>query len=186
MQRLHQVILCASTVLLSWLGMMAVHEFGHVLGAWITGGEVERVVVHPLRFSRTDLSHNPAPLVVVWMGPFVGVALPLLLWLIAWLVKMPGHYVLRFFAGFCLLANGAYLGFGTFDRIGDVGEMLAHGTSLWVTWLFAGVCMPMGLCIWHGLGAHFGAGAEAKPIDGRVAYGTLAVTLLALVLAVLL
>ena len=33
MSRLHQSILIASTVLGSWLGMQAVHESGHVLGA---------------------------------------------------------------------------------------------------------------------------------------------------------
>ena len=66
MDRTNQLVLIASTVLLSWLGMMAVHEFGHVLGAWITGGRVERVVLHPLRFSRTDLAHNPSPMFVVW------------------------------------------------------------------------------------------------------------------------
>lgn len=63
--------------------------------------------------------------------------------------------------------------------------MLAHGTPLWAPWLFAGACMPMGLWVWHGLGPHFGVGAEAKPIDERVAYGTLVGTLLALVLSVL-
>jgi hypothetical protein len=75
----HQVILIASTLLGSWLGMQAVHELGHVAGAWLTGGRVEKVVLHPLTISRTDLAHNPAPLLVVWAGPTVGVLLPLAL-----------------------------------------------------------------------------------------------------------
>lgn len=47
MKRSHQILLIASTVLASWLGMQAVHESGHVLGAWFTGGLVARVFLHP-------------------------------------------------------------------------------------------------------------------------------------------
>ena len=78
--RLHQALLMGSTLVLSWLGMMAVHEFGHVLGAWLSGGTIAKVVLHPLTISRTDLAHNPHPLLVVWAGPAVGVLLPLLAW----------------------------------------------------------------------------------------------------------
>src|SRR5207248_1331353 len=79
--RLHQIVLVASTLLASWLAMQAVHECGHVLGACLTGGRVERVVLWPLTISRTDLASNPRPLIVVWAGPLFGVAVPLLLWL---------------------------------------------------------------------------------------------------------
>jgi predicted Zn-dependent protease len=48
-------MLIGSTVVGSWLGMQAVHELGHVLGAWWTDGDVSRVVLHPLSISRTDL-----------------------------------------------------------------------------------------------------------------------------------
>src|SRR5437879_2266857 len=118
-RRLHQIVLILSTVLGSWLGMQAVHEFGHVLGAWLTGGRVARVVLHPFTISRTDLADNPKPLVVVWAGPVVGVAIPVLLWAAAAAARRPGAFVLRFFAGFCLLANGLYIGVGSFNRVGD-------------------------------------------------------------------
>ena len=121
-KRLHQGSLIVSAILGSWLGMQMVHEFGHVLGAWVSGGQVARVVLHPLTISRTDLLDNPNPLMVVWAGPVVGVLLPLLGWLIAAWVRMPGAFVLRFFAGFCLIANGVYIAGGSFDRIGDCGE----------------------------------------------------------------
>ena len=62
----------------SWIGMQAVHELGHVLAASATGGTVQRVVLHPLTISRTDVSPNPSPLAVAWAGPLVGVILPLL------------------------------------------------------------------------------------------------------------
>ncbi len=73
MRRVHQLVLIASTLALSWFGMMAVHESGHVLAAWATGGTVAKVVLHPLTISRTDLADNPQPLPVVWGGPGFGV-----------------------------------------------------------------------------------------------------------------
>ena len=52
-QNFHQAILVVSTLLGSWLGMQAAHELGHVIGAFFTGGEIARVVLHPLTKSRT-------------------------------------------------------------------------------------------------------------------------------------
>ena len=51
MSRFHQALLIVSTLALSWLGMQAVHEAGHVLHAWWSGGRVERLVLHPLTLS---------------------------------------------------------------------------------------------------------------------------------------
>src|SRR5207249_4106234 len=53
-ERRQQYLLLATFLPLCWLGMMAVHEFGHVLGLWCIGGTVARVVLHPLTISRTD------------------------------------------------------------------------------------------------------------------------------------
>src|SRR5688572_11187264 len=117
--RAQQTLLIGSTILASWLGMQAVHEFGHMCGAWLTGGQVRRVVLHPLTISRTDLAVNPQPLVVVWAGPIFGVLVPLAIWLIAAACLFPGASVLRFFAGFCLVANGLYIGIGSFEGAGD-------------------------------------------------------------------
>jgi len=118
--------------------MMAVHEFGHVVGALTTGGSVERVVLHPLTISRTDVAPNPRPAIVVWLGPILGCVVPAIGW---WLV--PRRYAITrqialFFAGFCLLANGAYIAIGSFDRVGDCGVMLKHGSPLWTLLLFGG------------------------------------------------
>ena len=181
MKRLHQGILIVSTVLGSWLGMQAVHEFGHVLGAWLTGGVVAKVVLNPLTISRTDLAHNPRPLIVVWAGPVVGILLPLVAWAIAAGLRMPGAFLLRFFAGFCLIANGAYIAGGSFDRIGDCGEMLRHGAELWQLWLFGVVCVPVGLWLWHRQGTHFGLGSAEGQVRQDVAYASLLVCVLLLV-----
>src|SRR5205809_5903353 len=77
--RAFQMLLIVSTLAISWLGMMVVHEFGHVLFTWLSGGSVARVVLSPLVFSRTDLQRNPHPLFVAAGGALVGDALPCLI-----------------------------------------------------------------------------------------------------------
>ena len=108
--RFLQINLIVSFALFSWLAMQAVHEFGHVGGAWLTGGTVEKVIVYPTVISRTDWKDSRNPLVVVWAGPIVGSALPVALWGIAAAFRLTATYLARFFAGFCLIANGAYIG----------------------------------------------------------------------------
>jgi len=58
MTRFYQALLIISSIFLSWLAMMAVHELGHVLHAWASGGVVERVSLPLLSFSRTTI--NPS------------------------------------------------------------------------------------------------------------------------------
>lgn len=169
MQRFAQCLLIASAVLLAWLLMQAVHEFGHVIAALTTGGTVERVVLHPFAISRTDVEPNPNPQLVVWGGPIVGTLAPLLAWGIMAAVRLPTVWLARFFAGFCLLANGLYIGIGSFQAIGDAGDMLRHGSPLWTLWLFGLITSPLGLWLWSGLGPHFGIGRDAPPVDRRFA-----------------
>jgi hypothetical protein len=170
LKRVHQIILITSTIAISWLGMMIVHEAGHVIGAWSSGGTVSKVVLHPLQFSWTDVSHNPHPLWVVWAGPVFGVLAPLAAWGIAARFKAPFDYLLRFFAGFCLLANGAYLGLGVFDWVGDAGDLLALGASPWHLWLFGAVCIPIAFVFWHGLGPKFGLREARGRVNQRHAF----------------
>ena len=42
MKRIEQAILIATFLGFSWLAMQAVHELGHVVGAWLTRAEVTR------------------------------------------------------------------------------------------------------------------------------------------------
>ena len=162
--------------------MQAIHESGHVLGAWLTGGQVTRVVLHPLTISRTDLAENPHPLLVVWAGPMVGIVAPLILWAIAYALRLNLAFLLRFFAGFGLLANGLYIGLGSFNHIGDCGEMLRHGSQLWHLWLFGLLTAPAGLLLWHRQGHHFGFGSANGQVSPGLAYGTLATCIALIVL----
>jgi hypothetical protein len=153
--RLWQPLLVATLLPLCWLGMMAVHELGHVIGLRATGGTVAKVVLHPLTISRTDPGLDPRPLPVVWAGPFVGVLLPMAAAGVARLLYVPGRFLLQFFAGFCLIANGCYIGVGAFDPVGDARELLRLGTPEWQLAVFGLVCVPLGLFLWHGQGKHF-------------------------------
>src|SRR5690349_19654759 len=95
----------------NWLAMMAVHEMGHVLHAWMSHGRVAAIHFGLLDFSETELSYNPHPLFVAWGGPICGSLIPLMALAIIRVVRHPrAIWISRFFAGFCLIANGAYVG----------------------------------------------------------------------------
>jgi hypothetical protein len=159
-----RALLIGATVVASWLGMQAIHECGHVLTAWFTGGEVECVVLHPLTISRTDLRYNHRPLETAWGGPVFGVLAPLAIWGVAVWLRPGEAFLLRFWAGFCLIANGAYLAFGAQARVGDCGDLLRHGAAEWHLWLFGAAAMPLGFWLWNGQGRYFGLGPQAEPI----------------------
>ena len=148
---------------------MAVHEFGHVLAAWITGGVVSKVVLHPLEMSRTDLSYNPRPLFVAWAGPMLGALLPLGMWAAARAARSEFTFLLRWFSGFCLVANGVYIGAGAFNEVGDAGDMLFFGSEKWQLVAFGIVCAPAGFAIWNGLGKDFGWGESQGRVNKKTA-----------------
>ncbi|MEE2826356.1 MAG: hypothetical protein VYE64_06985 [Planctomycetota bacterium] len=186
LHRVHQWILIGTFLPFCWLAFMLLHELGHIAAALVSGGAVKHVVVYPLTFSRTDVEPNPHPLLVVWAGPMVGVLLPLMIWWGFWRFRVPGDYLARFFAGFCLVANGAYIAIGSFDQVGDAGDMLKHGSLAWQLWLFGLVTIPFGFLAWHGQGPKFGLGQAAARVDARAAYGSLGLLLTLLALMFLL
>lgn len=139
-----------------WLLMMGVHEFGHVLHAWLSGGRVAAVHFGPLEFSRTELAYDPHPQFVAWGGPIWGSLIPLAACGLASIVRLRFRGLLCFFAGFCLIANGAYIGLGWIDAAGDAGTLLRHGASPWVMTTGGGLAVMLGLYLWHRLGPRFG------------------------------
>jgi hypothetical protein len=181
MDRFHQVLFAISLLAVSWLAMMAVHELGHVVGAIVTGGTVERVVLHPLAISRTDVAPNPRPETVVWLGPIVGSVLPLALFAIVSRRSTVLHNVTRFFAGFCLIANGAYIALGSFRAVGDCGEMLRTGTPHWVMLCYGAVTIPLGLYLWNGLGSPMHFLKNPSMVAPKTAYMTFGVLLVVVV-----
>src|SRR5262249_43938006 len=95
--RFVQLLLTVSTILLSWLWMMAVHEFGHVILAWTCGETVSKVVLHPLAISRSDITHINHPLLVIWGGPVLGSFLPTAGMLVANVARFRFAFLCRFF-----------------------------------------------------------------------------------------
>ena len=181
MERFHQVLFTVSLVALSWLVMMAVHELGHVVGATATGGSIERVVLQPFTISRTDVSPNPHPATVVWLGPVVGCILPLALFAIVFRRFTVLHNVARFFAGFCLIANGTYISIGSFNQVGDCGEMLRTGTPLWAMLCYGAITIPLGFYLWNGLGSLTHFLDNPSLVAPRIAYIILGVLLVVVV-----
>lgn len=168
-------VLLVAIVPACWLGMMAVHELGHVFAAWLVGAKVERVILHPLAFSRTDVAGSNWPRLIVWMGPLVGMTMPMTLWLAARAMCLTVTFLFQFFAGFCLLANGAYLASVLFEPVGDTADLLRLGESPVLICLFGLPCMIAGVMMWSGLASSFGWGPSAKDVSPRVAVGVVLV-----------
>jgi hypothetical protein len=195
-----------ATLGLTWLLMQAVHECGHVLHAWASGGTAVRVVLHPLEISRTDVSPNPHPQFVAWGGAVWGCLIPLGLLAAVRIVEWRDQrhfearpsvfqtqasgaasaprffaWLVRFFGGFCLIANGGYLAAGPFDGIGDAGDLLNNGAPSWSLIVFGAVTIPVGLWLWHGLGPRLGLGSDTGPVSRRGIVAVLAALIVVVV-----
>src|SRR6266478_3523344 len=180
MQRVFQILLIVSFIAFSWLAFMIVHEFGHALTAWLTGGSVAMMILHPLKISWTSFASNPHPQLVAWGGPFWGALLPVTFLSLARVLRSPSLYLFRFFAGFCLIANGLYLIVDSFGRGGDGGTLIRCGAAQWELLAFGVVTTPLGFWLWHGLGPHFGLGAA----HGRVSRSAVVISVSLLVVTV--
>lgn len=128
---------------------MAVHELGHVLHAWVSGGKVVAVSIPLLGFSQTIVDPNPHERFVVWGGPVWGAIIPVFICTGYFACRRRVPDPLKFFAGFCLVSNGMYLGMGSFFHAGDAQDLIRLGApmplmiALGIVWTFAG------LAFWH-------------------------------------
>ena len=172
MSRIVQMTFLISFLALCWLGFLAVHEFGHVLAAWLTGGLVSYVVLHPLKLSMTVLAVDPHPACVGWGGPLFGVLAPLGGYLIARLTRSSRAYLFRFFSGFCCIGNGVYLLVDAFVQSGDGATLIRAGTAQWLIVLFGLTATPIGFWLWYGQAEYFGIGPQKRDIAPRDAVVT--------------
>jgi hypothetical protein len=106
---------------------------------------------------------------VAWGGAIWGCLIPLLVWAVVRHAAPKYAYLAAFFAGFCLIANGAYLAAGAFVLAGDAGDLLTHGAARWQLICFGVVASATGLCLWNGLGPQFGWGVSAQSVDRKAA-----------------
>ncbi len=142
----------AAVAYLCWLGMMAVHESGHILSAWLSGGHVQRVILPLWGFSRTDVWPDPSPRFETWGGPVLGCVLPLLACALVKLINGKVWPIMLFFTGFCLIANGSYLGVGWAVHSGDARDLIEFGTPKIALIAFGIATVLPGLYLWHRLG----------------------------------
>ena len=183
-RRFRQSLLVGSILWLSWLGMMLFHECGHVVGAVATGGTVRRVVWHPAVMSRTDVRPNPHPLIEVAAGPLFGSAVPVAIATAASLIRVRVAYLLWVVAGFCLIANGAYIGVGAIRPIGDAAELAAHGMPRWPMAAFGLLGVAAGFSVWHRTSPRLGFGDAPQEISSRHAYVNSALAVLVTVVGI--
>jgi len=178
-----QACLIASAIAGSWWIMLETHELGHVLSAVFSGGQVTHVSLPLAGISRTDIEPNPHPQFVAWGGALWGVALPLCAWLAVRSFASRYEFLARFVAGFCLVANGAYLGAGSFAPAGDAADLLRQGAQPWQLVLYGLVASAAGLRLWHGQGRHFGLERPRQPIDRPAAAVMICIALAAALLS---
>lgn len=154
-----------------WLVMLSVHELGHVICAWLSGGRIESMVIPLLGFSQTVLSHNPHPVFVAAGGSVWGALLPVALAvavgraarnsaapMLSWVRGLAWA-----FAGFCCVANGAYLTVGGWLDGTDAADLRRGGVPIVALVLVGAVFSAVGLAIWH-FAAAIGQSA-AEPSD---------------------
>jgi len=132
-----------------WWLMMAIHELGHVLACLVTGATIEAVILWPWTISQTVRSGSRWPLIDTWAGPLFGMLAPLALWLLV--ARRPAGGWIGGWAGFCLVANGAYLGGGWLAPGGDAVELMQMGVPVGVLIGVGALGMGGGLWLWHHL-----------------------------------
>ena len=148
----------------SWLLMMAVHEIGHVLNAWLSGGHVARVHFGPSNSRRPSCRTTPSA--VRRLGR-TRLGLPdsaggLRACLRAGTMAKT---LLCFFAGLCLIANGGYIAVGWINAAGDAGTLLREGVPRWLMVLAGLPTLVAGLYLWHRLGPRLGLATPPSPAE---------------------
>ena len=105
--------------------MTFTHESGHMVGGFVGGARLTDFEVAPWRLPYSLHSPDPHPLLTLWAGPVLGIAVP-------GLMAMVLRYSwTRFIADFCLLANGLYVALSGVagDRLLDTPRLLDAGAS---------------------------------------------------------
>ena len=150
-----------------WWWMQILHELGHVLAALFFRATINAVILPPLAFSRTDVGPSEQADLILWAGPVLGSLIPL--WLATLAIRFRWNFwaELRFFAGFALIANGAYLTAGGWLNMGDGGSLRGLGGSPLAMSLWGIIGVAVDLALWHRLGPFFGFGREATIVSPR-------------------
>ena len=102
--------LLAGAFAIGYNAAMALHELGHALGQWVTGGSVARISLHPFSWCYTYYKSVPRyPDFVTWSGAGLAVTTSVLLLLLGRRWRTPWLTPLIVGAICGLVANGVYL-----------------------------------------------------------------------------
>lgn len=124
----------------SWCVMTTTHELGHIVVGLACGGTLVHADIVPWHPPHSMFDPDPYPLLTLWGGPILGVALPNLF---AWLLRKSWAW---FVADFCTLANGCYISLAwlTGDSYLDTTRLLNEGASLWSVVLYCFLTIGFG------------------------------------------
>src|SRR5438045_121699 len=91
-----------------------------------------------------DVRPNPHPLIEVSAGLVIGCVIALMVAAVASAARLRIAYLAWAVAGFCLIANGAYIGVGAVRPVGDASELIAHGMPRWALAVFGAATLNPG------------------------------------------
>jgi hypothetical protein len=103
--------------------MTFTHEIGHIIGGFCCGGTLTDADLLPWHLPYSFFNPDPYPLITLWCGPILGVAVPIA---IAFVLQRDWSWLIAYF---CLLANGAYIAVAWLspdDQL-DTTKLLNHG-----------------------------------------------------------
>lgn len=125
---------------ISWVVMTQVHEWGHVIGGYLSGGQLIALDVWPWHLPLSIFEPDPQPLITLWSGLLLGIAVP---FMVALVFRMPEVW---FVSHFCWLANGSYISLAWIsgDRYLDTTKLLEHGAPAWSIGLYCLVSIGVG------------------------------------------
>lgn len=121
---MQRILIFVWLIAVSWVVMTFTHELGHIVGGMTCGATLTDFDLAPWRMPYSIHSPDPYPLVTLWAGPLLGIAIP---YGLAALIRKRWFW---FIADFCLIANGSYLALAGLsgERYLDTPRLLEAGT----------------------------------------------------------
>lgn len=129
-----------------WAYGTVLHELGHAIAVWATGGVVQEITINPLSWSYTFYSGViNYPQLVTWSGLILGSAMGLFIFFLV--RKWTSYFLVPFlFLGLApLLLGGGYYLVDTFvSTTGDAYSLIQAGVSKYIVLSVAFITLALG------------------------------------------